>query len=270
MAKNHVTDDESRLLDMVRASGRSVAVYDVSTPAILAVSERAREQLGFVDVELAAVDLVDRARDPDGVRKLLSLICDGQLNVWKFRSWLRDPDGDGFWDFGTGQAIDVGGRRLGLVTYPSAPPPASKSAGRPFSEDSIAELEERLERIGREVHAAGTSAFLPRGPMPPETLDLEKFSPRELEVITRMLRGERVPTIAKRLHLSASTVRNYLSRIYQKVGVHSQVELLEALQGAHDRGLDPTDGPSSDARSATSGAGMTPDRALDRHTTSGR
>jgi len=38
-----------------------------------------------------------------------------------------------------------------------------------------------------------------------------------------------------RHYYHASTVRNHLSRIYQKVGVHSQVQLIEALQTARDQ-----------------------------------
>jgi DNA-binding NarL/FixJ family response regulator len=53
-----------------------------------------------------------------------------------------------------------------------------------------------------------------------------------------LLRGAcEVPTIAKGLDLSASTARNHLSKIYRKVGVHSQVELIEALQDATGRPL---------------------------------
>ena len=43
------------------------------------------------------------------------------------------------------------------------------------------------------------------------------------------LRGERVPTIARDLFLSQSTVRNHLSAIYRRVGVHSQAELVARL-----------------------------------------
>ena len=121
---------------MVRASARSVAVYDVGTPAILAVSRRAAEQLGFVDVDLAAVNIVDRARDPESTRKLLSLIRDGLLKEWKVRSWLRTPGG-GFWVYASGRAIDVAGRRLGLVSYPSPVAPDTNAQGKPVNDDSI-------------------------------------------------------------------------------------------------------------------------------------
>jgi len=256
------TDDESRLLDMVRASSRSVAVYDVSTPTLLAASERAREQLGFGDTELATVDLVERASDPDGVRKLLALIRDGQLKAWRFRAWLRTPDGGRSWDFGTGHAIDVGGRRLGLVSYDPPTTPVSnpgwdalldpeplhdsndsrsRAAPRPpvpagddRLRDRVLELEDVLLRIGREVRAAGITT-VSAGGISPEVPGLDRLSPREREIVRRLLVGERVPTIARQLGLSASTVRNHLSRIYRKIGVHSQVQLIEALKTADGR-----------------------------------
>jgi DNA-binding CsgD family transcriptional regulator len=45
----------------------------------------------------------------------------------------------------------------------------------------------------------------------------------------RLVRGERVPTIARDLFLGQSTVRNHLSAMYRKVGVRSQPELLARL-----------------------------------------
>lgn len=45
-----------------------------------------------------------------------------------------------------------------------------------------------------------------------------------------MLRGERVPGIARDLFISASTVRNRPTAIFAKVGVHSQEELLARLR----------------------------------------
>jgi hypothetical protein len=131
------TDDESRLLDMVCASARSVAVYDVSAPAILAASRRAREQCGFVDVELAEIDIVERATDPESTRRLLALIRDGQLQEWKVRSWLRTPEGGRSLAFAHGQAIDVGGRRLGLVSYISSLGSAVDTDGPAVDDDSI-------------------------------------------------------------------------------------------------------------------------------------
>jgi len=236
------TDDESRLLDMVRSSGRTVALYDVATPALLAVSERARKQLGFVDVELDSVDIVERSANPDGVRKLLALIREGHLRAWKFHSWTRNAEGGPRWNCATGHAIDVGGRRLGLVTYDAPATPedprdlidgSAQSAEEGRLLNRVLELEDRLRRISREVQAAGIGRR-PRNGLSSEAPGLERLSRREVEIVTRMIAGERVPTIARELHLSASTVRNHLSRAYQKFGVHSQVQLIDALRHRDD------------------------------------
>jgi DNA-binding NarL/FixJ family response regulator len=59
---------------------------------------------------------------------------------------------------------------------------------------------------------------------------LSDLSARQWEVISRLARGERVSTIAADMYLSQSTVRNHLSAIFRKVGVHSQRELLALLR----------------------------------------
>lgn len=55
------------------------------------------------------------------------------------------------------------------------------------------------------------------------------FSTRQWEILTCLTRGERVQDIATALYLSPSTVRNHLTAIYRKFGVHSQAELLATL-----------------------------------------
>jgi DNA-binding CsgD family transcriptional regulator len=55
------------------------------------------------------------------------------------------------------------------------------------------------------------------------------FSTRQWEILTRLVRGDRAQDIADALFLSASTVRNHLTAIYRKFGVHSQSELLATL-----------------------------------------
>lgn len=60
------------------------------------------------------------------------------------------------------------------------------------------------------------------------------LSEREIEVLRLALRGLRNPQIARALHIAPGTVRNHLSAIYRKLGVHSRHE---ALQIAQERGL---------------------------------
>ncbi len=57
----------------------------------------------------------------------------------------------------------------------------------------------------------------------------ESLSTRQWEILMRLARGERVRDIADALYLSPSTVRNHLTAIYKKFGVHSQAGLLAKL-----------------------------------------
>jgi DNA-binding NarL/FixJ family response regulator len=61
---------------------------------------------------------------------------------------------------------------------------------------------------------------------------LSRLTSREREVLARLLDGERVRSIAADLFVSQSTVRNHLSSIFRKVGVHSQGELIRRLRSA--------------------------------------
>jgi DNA-binding NarL/FixJ family response regulator len=91
------------------------------------------------------------------------------------------------------------------------------------------ELEDHLRRIAREVTATGFGAGLSAVPTAQEYPALWGLSGRQLEIVTGLLTGARVPMIARSLFLSESTVRNHLSAVYRKLGVHSQQELLIAL-----------------------------------------
>ncbi|MCW2570941.1 MAG: Response regulator containing a CheY-like receiver domain and an DNA-binding domain [Frankiales bacterium] len=53
---------------------------------------------------------------------------------------------------------------------------------------------------------------------------------REREIALRLLDGQRIPTIARELFLSPSTVRTHLSSVYRTFRVCSQVELIELLR----------------------------------------
>lgn len=59
------------------------------------------------------------------------------------------------------------------------------------------------------------------------------LTPREIEVLRLAEYDTPVATIAKRTHLSAGTVRNYLTAAVAKLGVSTRVE---AFREAHDNG----------------------------------
>ena len=97
----------------------------------------------------------------------------------------------------------------------------------PVHGDRVSELELRLQRIGAEVRAAGLiDVATPALQAHPE---LGQLSTRQWEILSRLMQGERVSTIASKPFMSPSTVRNHLATIVQRFGVHSQTELLERL-----------------------------------------
>ena len=102
--------------------------------------------------------------------------------------------------------------------------PAGTTAAR------VAELELRLRHIATEVRAAGVLDDLETMPATSDHPQLSELTSRQWEILNRLIRGERVPTIARELFVSQSTVRNHLASIYARFGVHSQADLLEVLR----------------------------------------
>ena len=62
-------------------------------------------------------------------------------------------------------------------------------------------------------------------PMPERQLPrIEPLTERELDVLNLLVQGHSNPEIARRLHLAAGTVRNYVSVILQKLGVADRTQ----------------------------------------------
>jgi PAS domain S-box-containing protein len=148
----------------------------------------------------ASVNVVVRVRDAAG--------------TWRSLSVIATPRDD-----------ERGSVFAATLATPLEVNPANASARR------VAELERRLLRIGREVEAAGLGG--PAIPDPETIPGLEDLTARQWQILVRLLHGDRVATIAKEMFLSASTVRNHLSVIYRRLGVHSQAELIEKLRPGH-------------------------------------
>lgn len=112
-----------------------------------------------------------------------------------------------------------------------------------------AELEGHLWRIAAEIEASGL--LYRSGSMPQVALaripQVSALSPRQWEVLRRLLTGQRVPTIARELFISPSTVRNHLAAIFDRFDVHSQADLLARLSDG--------DGGAGEAGAGRSGPG---------------
>lgn len=97
----------------------------------------------------------------------------------------------------------------------------------------VAELEQRLLNISTEIWAAGLGPAVHSGADgtgPPGTGRLEGLTSRQREILDALLDGRRVPSIARELFLSQSTVRNHLAALFPRFGVHSQAELIDRLR----------------------------------------
>ena len=97
----------------------------------------------------------------------------------------------------------------------------------PIRAADSAPLEDHLRRIALEVRAAGVGRAFHDDAFDIPLPAIEGLTNRQWEVLTHLLQGARVPSIARELCLSQSTVRNHLAAIFERVGVRSQVELLE-------------------------------------------
>lgn len=95
--------------------------------------------------------------------------------------------------------------------------------------ERAARLESHLWRIALEIQASGIGGAANKTGGLRFHPGLRGLTKRQSEILRHLLRGERIPAIAEALFLSPSTVRNHLSTIYRRVGVHSQSELLARL-----------------------------------------
>jgi DNA-binding CsgD family transcriptional regulator len=91
---------------------------------------------------------------------------------------------------------------------------------------SIARLEQHLRNIADEVEASGVRTGAVAVRALPHFPGLTK---RQCEVLSHLVQGERVSTIADALYISQSTVRNHLAAIFAHFQVHTQAELLNVV-----------------------------------------
>ena len=92
------------------------------------------------------------------------------------------------------------------------------------------ELEAQMLRIADELHAAGLLPRLAQLPVLIEEPRLGELTSREWAVLTRLLDGQRIAAIAADLLVGQGIVRDHLSSIYAKLGVHSQVDLVRLVR----------------------------------------
>lgn len=92
---------------------------------------------------------------------------------------------------------------------------------------------ERLAAAIRDV-MAGQRVFDPGMTLDALELGTQILTPREAEVLRRTADGHDAPHIAKELHLSVGTVRNYLTAIVNKLNARNRVD---AIRIARESGV---------------------------------
>jgi len=88
-----------------------------------------------------------------------------------------------------------------------------------------------LERIAAELQTlslfAGAAGV---GEVPANHPDIALLSPREREILSELVGGQRVPAIASKLFISQHTVRNHLKSIFRKLDVPNQAALIDRIR----------------------------------------
>jgi DNA-binding CsgD family transcriptional regulator len=227
----------------VRESPLPLGLLDMPAATLMVMSRSARRLVGLDDFGSLASD------EPRATGHALALVLDRTIDGYQGSRRLRLPDGTAIDCTFALRAIEVDGlRRFAIVSFTSArvcgsrpeqvlldrehPGDANGVAAR-SSAKRVTQLEQHLQRIAHEIEAAGVISTIARAPALSSVPGFSDLSTRQFEVVTRLLRGERVSTIARAMYLSPSTVRNHLAVIYRKVGVKSQAELLDHLHRAH-------------------------------------
>ena len=92
--------------------------------------------------------------------------------------------------------------------------------------------DEVLDAIRRSVNApdAFTATGLGAALRRRDTMAAAKpvLTPRETEVLMRLVDGDSVATVARQLYMSESTVKTHVARVYEKLGAHNRASAIMA------------------------------------------
>jgi len=125
---------------------------------------------------------------------------------------------------------DQGTVNCQLVLLPLTPAPSCAFALRVEGSEGAADgraVADLITRLGLGIRGAMTSSAVS---LSNSDVDLRHLCSRELEIVSLLVAGHRVSSIAKRLLLSEGTIRNHLSSVFGKLGVRTQQELIELLR----------------------------------------
>lgn len=131
-----------------------------------------------------------------------------------------------------GQAV-----RCEMLVLPLQPAPSCAFVFLPIQEGeangaAAADLSSSLVRLRRGDQVAQVARGVFQRMSEKTVPGVSRLTTRELEIVNRLVEGDRAPAIARKLFLSQSTVRNHLASVFGKLGVTSQQELLDLFRAA--------------------------------------
>jgi PAS domain S-box-containing protein len=243
--------------EAVRVGPLAAGLMELPSSRFIEVSPRAADLLGTTPEAAIGIHYLAIVEPRRAAQQTLRLVRTGGLESAQARRRLRRVDGSMVEGSVSTRAIrssvgvdlvlwlpvevladearslepDLAQSAAGALDLQWPPASADEDPGTRSEPTRAAALEHHLQRIALEVQAAGVMHALERIPGAIRVPALSELSARQWEVVARLARGERVSMIASAMFVSQSTVRNHLSVIFSKVGVHSQQELLELLRG---------------------------------------
>jgi DNA-binding CsgD family transcriptional regulator/PAS domain-containing protein len=188
------------------------------------VSADAEELFGRPVSALIGDSLLALVAEHD-VSRCLSALGDASASQAGITLYLHTRDSDG-----------VASLRCEVLILPLLPAPSCAFVFLPISADESSgnqasdALSAILLRLGRGAEIAQLARGVFAGISERNVPGLHALTTREIEIVIRLLEGDRVPAIAGKLFLSQSTVRNHLASAFAKVGVTSQQALLDKLR----------------------------------------
>lgn len=91
--------------------------------------------------------------------------------------------------------------------------------------DQIAAALDVIAAGGRVPDPGGLRVRNRRRVRPDPGTPLDKLSPREKEIVTRIARGESTRQMSLAMSVTAETVRTYVKNVLAKLGAHSRLQL---------------------------------------------
>jgi DNA-binding NarL/FixJ family response regulator len=204
-----LADDHPMMLEGLRKllePGCEVIAQAADGHALLAAAERLRPDLVIADISMPGIDGIEVTRRLKAILPRTQVLI---LSVHTEPSWVR-------------KAFEAGAS--GYLSKVSAPEEVELAVrallqNRFYVSPLITRaVVSSLRRGADEVFAAAAPVAVPRD-------GAEPLTPRQLDIVQRVGQGLGNKEIARQLGVSVATVRTHLSRVYEKLGSESRVEL---------------------------------------------